>query len=166
MENRYQNGRVINITDNNYKSAPMWETDYERNNFQYQSMVGIQEPTLLNKVFFSKENLDRIQDMIRYNVYLKSPNKSIISRQSDVDVKVVMRSIFLQHSPNLNYNIPEQIKYLDQMVTDWCVPRIIEEINQYVGYINDISTLPMPIDLPKNLSSKGTKISRSITSTF
>ena len=104
--------------------------------------------------------------MIRYNVYLKSVNKSVISRQSDVDVKIVMRSIFLQHSPNLNYNIQEQIKYLDQMIVDWCVPRIIEEINQYIGYISDISTLPMPIDLPQNLSSKGTKISRSITSTF
>ena len=42
----------------------------------------------------------------------------------------------------------------------------IEEINQYIGYISDISTLPMPIDLPQNLSSKGTKISRSITSIF
>ena len=44
------------------------------------------------------------------------------------------------------------------MVTDWCVPRIIEEINQYVGYINDISTLPMPIDLPQE-SSKNKIIS-------
>ena len=104
-----------------------------------------------------------LNDMLNGHV---SMDKLIISKQSDVDVKIVMRSIFLQHSPNLNYNIPEQIKYLDQMVTDWCVPRIIAEINQYVGYISDISTLPMPIDLPQNLSSKGTKISRSITSTF
>lgn len=166
MSNNYQNGRVIDILNNNYKSSPMWETDYERDNFQYQSMIGIQEPTTLNKTFFSKENLDLIQDMIRHNVYLKSPNKYIISRQSDIDIQIVMRSIFLQHSPNLNYNISEQIKYLDQMVTDWCVPRIIEEVNQYIGYVNDLTKLPMPIDLPQNLSSKGTKISRSITSTF
>ena len=52
MNNNYQNGRVTNITNNNYKSAPMWETDYERKNFQYQSMIGIQEPTMLNTVFF------------------------------------------------------------------------------------------------------------------
>ena len=166
MSDNYQNGRVINILNNNYKSSPMWETDYERENFQYQSMIGIQEPTMLNKTFFSKENLNLIQDMIRYSVYEKSPNKYIISRQSDIDLQIVMRSIFLQHSPNLNYNIREQIKYLDQMVVDWCVPRIIEEVNQYVGYVNDLTKLPMPIDLPQNLSSKGTKISRSITSTF
>ena len=30
-----------------------------------------------------------------------------------------MRSMFLQHSPNLNCKIKEQIRYINQMVVDW-----------------------------------------------
>lgn len=165
----YQNGRVVNITDKSYKRTELWDNLNKKkveDNFQYQSMVGIQEPTLLNKVFFSKENLDLIQNMIRYNVYQKSTKQYVIGRQSDIEIQVIMRSIFLQHSPNLNYNIRQQVKYLNEMVTDWCVPKIIAEVEQYIGYVNDVEKLPMPIDLPQNLSSKGTKISRSITTTF
>jgi len=135
-------------------------------NFQYQSMIGIYEPTTLNKIFFSRENLDIIQNMIRYGVWIKSGKKYVIDKQSDVEIQVVMRSIFLQHSPNLSTYISEQIKYLDKLVADWCIPKILAEVEQYIGYINDIEKLPMPIDRPINLSSKGTKISRSITTTF
>ena len=77
-----------------------------------------------------------------------------------------MRSIFLQHSPNLNYGITQQIEYLNNLVTEWCVPKIYVEVQQYYGYLNDIQNLPMPIDRPINLSAKGTKITRSITTTF
>ena len=167
--NNYQNGRVINVTEKIVKTPPLWQNlnnEKVQKNFQYQSMIGIYEPTLLNKLFFSRKNLNIIQNMIRYNVWLKSGKKYIIGKQSDVEIQVVMRSIFLQHSPNLTDHITEQIKYLNTLITDWCVPRILAEVEQYVGYLNDIEKLPMPIDRPLYLSSTGTKISRSITSTF
>jgi len=166
---RYENGRVVNVTEKITKRVPMWQNlDGEKveKNFQYQSMIGIYEPTTLNKIFFSRENLDIIQNMIRYGVWIKSGKKYVIDKQSDVEIQVVMRSIFLQHSPNLSTYISEQIKYLDKLVADWCIPKILAEVEQYIGYINDIEKLPMPIDRPINLSSKGTKISRSITTTF
>lgn len=169
MNNFYQNGRVINVANEVTERPMLWKNmdgkDIQ-NNFQYEAMVGIQEPTKLNKVFFSKDNLDLIQNMIRYRVWLKSDKKYVIDRQSDVEIQVVMRSIFLQHSPNLDQHVTDQIKYLDNLIVEWCVPKIIAEVQQYIGYINDIQKMPMPIDRPVNLSSKGTKISKSITTTF
>ena len=169
MNTYYQNGRVVNVAENVTKRPMMWKNLDDspvENNFQYQSMIGIFEPTTLNTMFFSKDNLDIIQNMIRYGVWKKSGEKYVIVRQSDAEIQIIMRSIFLQHSPNLEDNIKEQIAYLDKMVADWCVPKVLAEVQQYVGYLNDIEKMPMPINRPVNLSSKGTKISRSITSTF
>jgi hypothetical protein len=169
MNTYYQNGRVVNVAENVTKRPMMWKNLDDspvENNFQYRSMIGIFEPTTLNTMFFSKDNLDIIQNMIRYGVWKKSGEKYVIDRQSDAEIQIIMRSIFLQHSPNLEDNVKQQIAYLDKMVADWCVPKVLAEVQQYVGYLNDIEKMPMPIDRPVNLSSKGTKISRSITSTF
>ena len=68
-------------------------------------MTGIYEPSTLNQVYFSKDNLNLIQDTLRYNVWIQSNKKYIIDRQSDVDLQIIMRSMFLQHSPNLQDNI-------------------------------------------------------------
>jgi hypothetical protein len=77
-----------------------------------------------------------------------------------------MRSIYLQHSPNLPNNIKEQIRYLNGLVVDWCVETIIPELYQYYGYLKEIEFMPIPIDLPLNLSSKGSRTLRSVTNTF
>ena len=164
-----QNGRVINVTKKIFPRDVLFQNlnkDKVGKNFQYESMIGIYEPTKLNIVFFSKENVKLIQNMIRYRIWQRSNKEYKIGNQSTVEIQVVMRSIFLQHSPNLNYGITEQIKYLNNLVVEWCIPRIMAEILQYVGYLNDIQKIPMQIDRPINLSSRGTKITRSITTTF
>ena len=68
-----------------------------------------------------------------------------------------MRSFYLQYSKNLDTNIREQIMELNNMVINYCVPKILSEIQQYIGYKQDISKLPDPIDRSVNLSVKGTK---------
>ena len=77
-----------------------------------------------------------------------------------------MRSIYLQHSLNLNCNIKEQIKKLNDLVIGWAGPRVLNEVEQYIGYINNVENMPVPMDRPKNLSIKGSKSLRSVTSTF
>ena len=77
-----------------------------------------------------------------------------------------MRSIYLQHSPNLKMYIDKQIFFLNKLVVDWCVPNIINEIEQYVGYIKSINTMPVPIQHPINVSSAGSRNLKSVTSTF
>jgi hypothetical protein len=169
---QFQNGRVSHTNLNKKSDMPLFMNDNDpkshivQNNFQQELLYGIQETSQLNQLFFSRKNLDLIQDMIRYRVYIKSNQKYIIARQSNVEVQIVMRSMYLQQSTNLPTNIKEQITYLNNLVVDWCVEKIIPEVEQHVGYIRDISYYPMPIDLPKNMSQRGSKTLRSVTSTF
>jgi hypothetical protein len=167
MYSNFQNGRVTFNNNEVIKDVNMFENENQvQNNFQVEALYGIQETSQLNQVFFSKINLNRIQDLIRYTVYEKSDKKYVIDKQSDVELEIVMRSIYLQHSPNLPNKIKEQIDYLNGLVRDWCVEQILPEVQQYFGYVKEITYMPMPIDLPLNLSSKGSRSLRSVTTTF
>ena len=163
----FQNGRVTLENNEVIKDMKMFDNENKvQNNFQIEALYGIQETSQLNQIFFSKKNMDIIQNMIRYTVYEKSNKKYMIDRQSDVELEIVMRSIYLQHSPNLPNKIKEQIDYLDRLVNDWCTDQILPEVQQYEGYIKEIEYMPLPIDLPLNLSSKGSRSLRSVTTTF
>jgi hypothetical protein len=141
------NGRV-DILDNN-PPKPFFLTP-EKKNIQYyenNSLVGIQTVTPLSKAFFSEKNFDQIQNMIRYNVYLRSGKKHIIGRQSDTQLQIIMRSIYLQNSKNLQTDIKNQIKELNKLVLDYCVPNILVEVEQYMQYKVSVSKIPEPIPL-------------------
>jgi hypothetical protein len=168
MYNQFKNGRVTLESKNEIiKDMKMIDHSEEKmNNFQVEALYGIQETSELNHLFFSKKNMNIIQDMIRYNVYTKSDKRFIIDRQSDIELEIVMRSIYLQYSPNLPNQIKEQIGYLNGLVKDWCTEQIIPEVEQYFGYMKEIEYMPVPIDLPLNLSSKGSRSLRSVTTTF
>ena len=166
MANQFQNGRVTTTTTN-MKDIKMIDHENEKmKNFQVEALYGIQETSVLNQLFFSKKNMDNIQSMIRYNVFIKTDKKHMIDNQSDIELEIIMRSIYLQHSPNLPNKIKEQIEYMNKLVSNWCVEQIIPELDQYFGYIKEIEYMPMPIDLPVNLSSKGSRSLKSVTTTF
>ena len=166
MTSQFQNGRVT-LTQGEVKDMKMIDKENETmNNFQVEALYGIQETSVLNQLFFSKKNMDNVQNMIRYNVYEKSNKKFIIDKQSDIELEIIMRSIYLQHSVNLPNKIKEQIMYLNDLVKNWCTEQIIPEVNQYIGYMKEIEYMPVPIDLPLNLSSKGSRSLRSVTTTF
>jgi hypothetical protein len=111
----------------------------------------------LTELYFSKENINIIQEGIINSVYNKSDGKYTISRQSDNELIIVMRSIYFQHGKNLNYNINEQIKELNTLVIRWCVDEIITNIKQYLEYKKSVSTLPVPLEHAQLPSQKGTK---------
>ena len=109
----------------------------------------------VNSLFFSKENVVALQQGIRYGVFIKI-NK-VIDNQSERELRVIMRSIYLQYSKNLKYNIIDQVKELNSKILDYIIPKIISEIKQYDMYILDASLLPAPIDRATNTSVRGTK---------
>ena len=165
MNSQFQNGRVI-TTGQNLKDLQMIENNETQKNFQTEALYGIQERTQLNELFFSKANMEIIQNKIRYQVYINTEKKHVIGKQSDVELEIIMRSTYLQHSPNLPNQITEQIKYLNELVANWCVEKIIPEVYQYMGYLKEVEYMPVPLEHPVNLSSKGTKNLRSVTTTF
>ena len=115
--------------------------------FENNSLVGIQTVTPLSQAFFSEKNFDQLQNMIRYNVYIRSGKKHIIARQSDTQLRIIMRSIYLQNSKNLQTDITNQIKELNKLVLDYCVPNILVEVEQYMQYKVSVSKIPEPLPL-------------------
>jgi hypothetical protein len=114
--------------------------------------------TSLSQTFFGPENTRSIQNEVKKEVYNRSGDKKwVIDDQSADELQIVMRSIYLQYSKNQANNIPGQIKDLNDLVIEWCVPRILSEIGMYQYYLNDISKLPVPMSHPASQSSAGSK---------
>jgi len=165
--NQFENGRVIDITKKSYPTIPMFENNNDnKDNFKYEALQHIQTPSRLSLLFFSKFNIEKIQNDLRYQVWLQSGKKYVIERQSPIELEVVMRSIFLQFSLNQDKDFEKQINYLNKLVLSYCVPNILTEVEQYLGYLDNVQKLPNPLPLPENLSSAGTKTLRSVTTTF
>lgn len=59
-----------------------------------------------------------------------------------------MRSVFLQHAANQPHNIPQQVAELNKMVLDYCIQQVYSEAQGYMKYLDDASTLVVPIAPP------------------
>lgn len=116
------------------------------------------EATPVATGFFTRTNVERIQERIRRDVYRTSGPKQYVIDDQDVDeLKMIMRAMFLQYTKNSPHDITGQITELNDRVVEWAVPRILSEIDQYAYYLKDISHLPIPLEKPLNMSSAGTR---------
>lgn len=127
-------------------------------NFAGDMLRGNWDHTALSDSFFTRTNLNQIQEEIRKEVYrMSGPKKYVIDNQDVDELKMIMRAMYLQYSKNSPFNIEGQINELNQLVVKWSAPRIMSEIEQYNYYLNDISHMPVPLAQPMNMSSAGTK---------
>ena len=109
------NGRVI-FDDKPGISYQLYEN--EKNPYQFDnSLKSIQSDNVLNKTFFSQKNIDMIQNAIINEVVQKTGYK--IGRQSELQLQIIMRSLFLQFARNDPCNIKQQIIELDRKVIDY-----------------------------------------------
>jgi hypothetical protein len=113
--------------------------------------------TELSEVFFSVQNMDALQEAIRYQVYVQSNGKHTIGRQSEVELEIIMRSVFLEHARNLPFDILGQVRRLNGIVLKQTVPKVIREVEMYLAYRKDISSLPVPLERAQNVSKAGTR---------
>ena len=111
--------------------------------------------TDVSSVFFSNNNIDLLQFGIRNRILNDTQGKYQIGKQSETDLKIIMRSIYFQYGKNLAENIKEQVLDLNTRVIEWSVNEIISNIKQSERYIMDISTLPVPLDRSTLPSQKG-----------
>ena len=120
-----------------------------RNNDFSNALNNIHEQSALSRAFFSRENIDIIHSQIIDNVYKVSNNKYKIGRQSENSLEIIMRSMYLQHGKNLPCHIEEQVELLNKKVLEFCVPNIMTNVTQYIGYINCLKNpCPPPLDKP------------------
>jgi len=165
--NQFENGRVTNVTKETYSTIPLFANDNnKKDNFKYEALQHVQTPSRLSLLFFSEQNIENIQNTLRYQVWIQSGKKYVVEKQSPIELEIVMRAIFLQFSLNQDKDFKKQIDYLNKLVLDYCVPNVLVEVEQYLGYLDNVQKLPNPLPLPENLSSAGTKTLRSVTTTF
>ncbi len=160
---RVKNGRVnILGKPTSVNAFPLFE-ETNRGNSIYinEALKSILGKTKLHDIFFSEFNINNLQKIIRYNVWLQSDKKHVVGRQSDDQLKIIMRSVFLQYGKHNDQNINQQIMELNEIVCNYSIPNILSNLEQYIGYKNHISKLPEPIPLPKNLSSTRLKSLRN-----
>ena len=112
------------------------------------SIKGILEDNSINDIFFSDMNTKVIQDTIRYKVNLETGE--VIARQSDNELYIIMRSIMLQFA---NFrtgidNIVDEIRGLNEKVIEYSVENVSSNVKQHKGYVDKLSKLPVPLDMP------------------
>ena len=142
------NGR-IDIINNTKPKNKLFNKPMSNKSVDYkEALTGTLECSTLSKAFFSKQNMQIIQNSIRATVYARSNNQHVIGQQDTINLQIIMRSIFLQYTRSISTNITQQISDLNNLVVNFCVPKILPEIDAYIKYKNDVSTLVVPIDRP------------------
>ena len=109
---------------------------------------GLWTDTDLSQVFFSQENIQILQNGIRAGIYHRSNGQYIIGPQDCDSLKIIMRSVYLQHAANQPNNITEQVVELNKIVLNYCIQQVYSEAQGYMKYIDDASTLVVPIAHP------------------
>jgi hypothetical protein len=135
-------------------------------NMSQDSLRGIQQESILSKLFFHPKNVDIIQKQIIVNIFRRSDGSYLIEKQNETDLQIVMRSIFIQHARHMPENIKEQIRELNYLVVDEVVPGIISEIKAYFGYLERAFGPRQIMDRPENVSNAGLRTLPSVTRTF
>ncbi len=111
--------------------------------------------TDLNTLFFSEQNVDRLQLQIQGTVFAMVGAR--IDRQSDADLKLVMRSYYLQYARNDPTQVTAELNELNERVVNFCANRIAVEVEAYRYYRKDILDFPAPIEHPLDVKIYGTR---------
>ena len=140
-------GSVFNLYDRIPVKQP---TSYR------EALTGNFENNNLSRAFFCAKNIDRLQREIIKGVEKNSHGRFIIGYQDEDTLKIIMRSIYLQHSANMPNNIEQQVTELNQLVCSYSVPQICSEADAYVKYKRDVSTLAVPLARPLSTYNSNT----------
>ncbi len=114
---------------------------------------GLWDSSPLSIAFFSLENIQILQNGIRAGVYNKSNGQYVIGPQDCDSLKIIMRSVFLQHARNLPTDVPQQINELNKIVLNYCIQQVYSEAQGYMKYVDDVSGLVVPIAHPVQTSN-------------
>lgn len=144
------NGRVLlkghepkNVL-NLYSQKPL-----EQHTSYNNALTGNWTNTPLSLAFFCAKNIEILQNGIRKGVYDMSNGQYLLGNQNDDVLKVIMRSTYLQFAKhNPNNSITNQIKQLNKLVIDYSVRQLYGETQGYLKYLQDASTLAVPMERP------------------
>jgi len=147
--NKVNNGRVDIKTPNTSELFQMYDKIPANQCTTFRNATeGLWSENSLSNAFFSLQNIQIIQNGIRAGVYKRSNGQYVIGPQDCDSLKIIMRSVFLQNAANQPTNISQQVAQLNKMVLEYCIQQVYSEAQGYIKYINDVSTLVVPIAHP------------------
>jgi len=160
--NSIETNRSLTI---NQLSPTLTQPDYKlisegRNQHYGSTVVGgnTHSHTPLAEAYFSAKNLERVQKLTQLEVYKRSNGKYNIGRQSDQEMMIAMRGAYFLDGNFMDTGIKEQVDFLNKRVVRDVSERILSSIQQYVLYVRDSSTLPMPLDRGAYESTAGSRV--------
>lgn len=147
--NKVKNGRVDIKSPNTSALFQMYDKIPANQCVTFRNATeGLWTDTPLSQAFFSEQNIQIVQNGIRAGIYQISNGQYVIGPQDCDSLKIIMRSVYLQHAANQPTNIPNQISELNKIVLNYCIQQVYSEAQGYIQYINDASTLVVPIAHP------------------
>jgi len=146
------NGRVniLDDADPNIRFQMAEKIAIKNKSSEYRDpLVGIHEDSVLAQVYFSEGNVQILQNGLRAGVYEKSNQKIVVPPQNIENLKIIMRSIFLQYSEYSNESVTTQVERLNSYVLDYAVNSVYNEAVGYLNYCRDQSSLVVPLERPE-----------------
>lgn len=169
--NSFQESNVILYKDlDQYKSFPTGVSIplNAQQQSQYKIVSHVQD-TYFSNLFFSQQNVQNIQNELRYRVYTTSGNRHIIPEQNVNALGVILERIYSDYSsnPNERCQFKAEIARLNELVLRYCVPVVLSGIEMQLAYIQKI-TSPVVNQIGGGIftSTKGTKMNVYINPGF
>lgn len=120
----------------------------------------------IGEIFFSPENIKRVQKMLKREIYVRTQGKFKISDQNEADLLVAMRAVYMEYSRFLPFRIISQVKTLNRKLIEYIAPDIVTNVKQHYDYIKEINSPIKPIDRPLNVNNAGRKSLPSISTLY
>lgn len=154
LDNNFHNGRVDIMTppsaDILFKMKE--QVSHENKSTDYNEAIkGEIEDNILAKVFFSKNNIDILQDGLRAGVYKMSEGDFKIPPQNVNNLKIIMRRVYFQYTTHDLTNVKGEIERLNQIILNSIIPEVYNSAVSYNKYRIDQSSLVSPLERPKQI---------------
>ncbi len=159
-----------NLTINDMFKSGFLLTSANRHDFKNMAPValqGIQSNSELSALFFSDENIKRLQRQIKAEVFRRT--KGVFRLDVDQEQRemfIAMRAVYLEQARFIPGEIVRQVKRLNLKVISEITPGIISGIKQEYGYLKEINKPLSPIARPINANNRGRKVLPSVCTTF
>ncbi|ATZ80627.1 hypothetical protein BMW23_058 [Bodo saltans virus] len=129
-------------------------SDYYDGGASSFALGGMQiENTPVSLLFFSDENVKRIQKLLKRGIADMSKGKFILEEDQDEnDLFIVMRAVFLDSGLNLPTHIVSQVKELNKKTVEYILPDMYTNVKQAYGYLQEINNPRKIMSLPLNVN--------------
>ncbi len=127
------------------------------NGYTKSSIRGRYEKSLLNQLYYSDKNIQKVKNRVRYRIWQMSDEQFVIDIPQETNLVEAMQGVFNEYAKHSPDNIAGQINELDNLVVDKIAPKILSNVKQYLKYLEDANEPYRLQELPQSTTSKGTK---------